>query len=172
MHSRIFRVLTCGWIAARIFRRVLAGRSGCGRHGQRSVSHDHLEDHLRGRLAGIEMVSYMSGPMLGNAEAGIVASLFSIRTSVVSGGVLCELGRRYWGWPIRHSGIMTDAKDCFANREKKRSGKAFCNSHDLIRSFVFQQILAPVNRQGELRSPPRPLIPGCCSIKIYAGRKD
>jgi hypothetical protein len=30
--------------------------------------------------------------MLGNAEAGIVASLFSIRTSVISGGVLCVLG--------------------------------------------------------------------------------
>jgi MFS family permease len=51
-----------------------------------------IPDHLRGRLAGIEMVSYMSGPMLGNAEAGIVATLFSIRTSVVSGGVLCVLG--------------------------------------------------------------------------------
>ena len=51
-----------------------------------------IPDHLRGRLAGIEMVSYMSGPMLGNAEAGIVASRFSIRTSVVCGGVLCVLG--------------------------------------------------------------------------------
>jgi MFS family permease len=51
-----------------------------------------IPDHLRGRLAGIEMVSYMSGPMLGNAEAGIVASLFSIRASVVSGGILCVLG--------------------------------------------------------------------------------
>ncbi|HET8887777.1 MAG TPA: MFS transporter [Candidatus Angelobacter sp.] len=51
-----------------------------------------IPDHLRGRLAGIEMVSYMSGPMLGNAEAGIVASLFSIRTSVISGGILCVLG--------------------------------------------------------------------------------
>ena len=30
--------------------------------------------------------------MLGNAEAGIVASLFSVRASVVSGGVLCVLG--------------------------------------------------------------------------------
>jgi MFS family permease len=51
-----------------------------------------IPNHLRGRLAAIEMVSYMSGPMLGNAEAGIVASLFSIRTSVVSGGILCVLG--------------------------------------------------------------------------------
>ena len=51
-----------------------------------------IPDHLRGRLAGIEQVSYLSGPYLGNAEAGIVASAFSVRTSVVSGGVLCVLG--------------------------------------------------------------------------------
>jgi hypothetical protein len=30
--------------------------------------------------------------MLGNAESGIVASLFSIRTAVVSGGILCVVG--------------------------------------------------------------------------------
>jgi MFS family permease len=51
-----------------------------------------IPDHLRGRLAGIEIVSYTTGPLLGNAEAGIVASLLSIRTSVVSGGVLCVVG--------------------------------------------------------------------------------
>jgi MFS family permease len=51
-----------------------------------------IPDHLRGRLAGIEVVSYTTGPLLGNAEAGIVASLFSIRTSVISGGILCVLG--------------------------------------------------------------------------------
>lgn len=51
-----------------------------------------IPDHLRGRLAGIELISYASGPMLGNAEAGIVASLYSVRASVVSGGVLCVLG--------------------------------------------------------------------------------
>lgn len=51
-----------------------------------------IPDHLRGRLAGIEIISYTTGPMLGNAEAGIVASLFSIRTSIVSGGILCVLG--------------------------------------------------------------------------------
>jgi MFS family permease len=51
-----------------------------------------IPDHLRGRLAGIELISYHTGPMLGNAESGLVASLFSIRTSVVSGGILCVLG--------------------------------------------------------------------------------
>jgi len=51
-----------------------------------------IPDYIRGRLAGIEMISYTTGPLLGNAEAGLVASLFSIRASVISGGVLCVLG--------------------------------------------------------------------------------
>lgn len=51
-----------------------------------------IPDHMRGRLAGIEMISYLTGPYLGNAEAGLVASRFGLRTSVVSGGVLCVLG--------------------------------------------------------------------------------
>jgi MFS family permease len=50
-----------------------------------------IPDHLRGRLASIEMVSYTSGPLLGNAEAGAAASLVGLRASVVSGGVLCIL---------------------------------------------------------------------------------
>jgi MFS family permease len=51
-----------------------------------------IPDHLRGRLAGIELISYHTGPMLGNAESGIVASLFGIRPAVVSGGILCVIG--------------------------------------------------------------------------------
>jgi MFS family permease len=51
-----------------------------------------IPDHLRGRLASIEMISYMTGPYLGNAEAGLVASLFGLRASIVSGGVMCVIG--------------------------------------------------------------------------------
>lgn len=51
-----------------------------------------IPHYLRGRLAGLEMISYTSGPRLGDAEAGIVATLFSIRTSIVSGGILCVIG--------------------------------------------------------------------------------
>lgn len=51
-----------------------------------------IPHYLRGRLAGLEMISYTSGPKLGDAEAGIVATLFSVRTSIVSGGVLCVVG--------------------------------------------------------------------------------
>jgi MFS family permease len=56
-----------------------------------------IPDHLRGRLASIEMVSYMTGPYLGNAEAGLVASLFGLRASVVSGGVMCVIGAALLG---------------------------------------------------------------------------
>ncbi|HJR06887.1 MAG TPA: MFS transporter [Pyrinomonadaceae bacterium] len=51
-----------------------------------------IPHHLRGRLAGLEMISYTSGPKLGDAEAGLIATLFSVRTSVVSGGILCVVG--------------------------------------------------------------------------------
>ncbi len=57
-----------------------------------------IPDHLRGRLAGIELVSYTTGPYLGNAEAGLVASLVGLRGSVVSGGVLCVLGTAALAW--------------------------------------------------------------------------
>lgn len=51
-----------------------------------------IPDSLRGRLASIEMLSWSSGPALGNFEAGVVASIFSVRVSIVSGGVLCVVG--------------------------------------------------------------------------------
>jgi MFS family permease len=49
-------------------------------------------DHLRGRLSGIEFAQVAGAPNLGNLEAGVVASLTSLRASVVSGGVLCIVG--------------------------------------------------------------------------------
>jgi MFS family permease len=49
-------------------------------------------DHLRGRLSGIELAQVASAPELGNVEAGIVASLTSVRASIVSGGVLTVIG--------------------------------------------------------------------------------
>ena len=51
-----------------------------------------IPDSLRGRLASIELLSYSLGPTLGNFEAGVVASLFSVRFSIISGGALCVVG--------------------------------------------------------------------------------
>jgi MFS family permease len=68
-----------------------------------------IPDHLRGRLAGVEMISWSSGPLLGDAEAGIVAALTTVRTSVVAGGIACVAGTaalalalpRFWSYDSR-----------------------------------------------------------------------
>jgi len=49
-------------------------------------------DHLRGRLLGIEFMQVASAPSLGDLEAGVLASLTSLRFSVVSGGIACVVG--------------------------------------------------------------------------------
>lgn len=59
---------------------------------RQTIWNQTIPNRLRGRLAGMEMISYTSGPLLGNAEAGLAASLFGLRASIVSGGVLCVLG--------------------------------------------------------------------------------
>jgi hypothetical protein len=38
------------------------------------------------------MISYTSGPLLGQVESGAVASLAGVRASFVSGGLLCVVG--------------------------------------------------------------------------------
>jgi len=48
-----------------------------------------IPNYLRGRLASIEMISYLTGPMLGSAKMGIVAETFGVKTALISGGVLC-----------------------------------------------------------------------------------
>ncbi|MGM9453586.1 MFS transporter [Legionella bozemanae] len=51
-----------------------------------------IPTEYRGRLAGIEMISYLSGPKLGDTRAGFIATSFSIPTALISGGVLCIIG--------------------------------------------------------------------------------
>ena len=50
-----------------------------------------IPNYLRGRMASIEMISYLTGPMLGNAKMGLVAEHFGVNTAIVSGGVLCVI---------------------------------------------------------------------------------
>ena len=74
-----------------------------------TIWNETIPDRLRGRLAGVEMISWSSGPLLGNAEAGFAAALVGLRTSVVAGGVMCVLGSvvlaaalpRLWGYDSR-----------------------------------------------------------------------
>jgi MFS family permease len=49
-------------------------------------------DEMRGRLEGISLSVVGTEPPLGNGEAGLLASVTSVRFSIVSGGVACILG--------------------------------------------------------------------------------
>jgi MFS family permease len=48
-----------------------------------------IPDHLRGRMAGIELLSYGGGPPLGQLRAGTMASAFGQRFSLAFGGLAC-----------------------------------------------------------------------------------
>lgn len=51
-----------------------------------------IPGELRGRMAAIEQLSYMTGPLLGNARAGFMAEHFGIGRSIVWGGLACVIG--------------------------------------------------------------------------------
>jgi MFS family permease len=52
-----------------------------------------IPDHLRGRLAGIEMLSYTTGPLLGQLRSGMMArTRLGVTGSIWLGGVLCVAG--------------------------------------------------------------------------------
>jgi MFS family permease len=57
-----------------------------------TIWNETIPDRLRGRLAGVEMISWSSGPMLGNARAGVTESIAGLRGSVVGGGLVCLAG--------------------------------------------------------------------------------
>jgi MFS family permease len=54
-----------------------------------TVWNQTIPDDRRGRLAGVELLSYSIGPLGGQVRAGLVADATSVRTSLVSGGLTC-----------------------------------------------------------------------------------
>ena len=80
-----------------------------------------IPDRLRGRMASIEMLSYLTGPYLGNAEAGLVATAFGLRTSVVSGGVLCVAGAAVAVWFLP-AFIRYDGREGIRHKQTEDAG--------------------------------------------------
>ncbi|HEU4910946.1 MAG TPA: MFS transporter [Actinomycetes bacterium] len=78
-----------------------------------------IPDELRGRLAGIEMLSYSVGPMGGSARAGLVADLTTVRASIVSGGVLCVAGVAATAAVLRDFWHYDNRTDEHATRERE-----------------------------------------------------
>lgn len=56
------------------------------------IWHETIPDAFRGRLAGVEMLSYSLGPMLGQLRGGLMADAVGVRPTLWIGGVACVLG--------------------------------------------------------------------------------
>lgn len=54
-----------------------------------TIWNETIPSKLRGRMAGIEQLSYMSGPLLGNARAGFMAERFGLARAITWGGFAC-----------------------------------------------------------------------------------
>ena len=78
-----------------------------------------IPNHLRGRLAGIEMLSYMTGPMLGNTRAGLTARWWG--TAARSSGAECTawLASSPW-WRCCPSSCATTAGKASPTRRPRR----------------------------------------------------
>lgn len=70
-----------------------------------------IPDEMRGRLAGIELLSYSTGPMLGNTRASLMEPLGGPRLSLAAGGLLCVAAVAALGAALprfRHYDARTD----------------------------------------------------------------
>ena len=83
-----------------------------------TIWHQTIPDEKRGRLAGIEMLSYSLGPLGGQVRAGLVADLTSVRASIVSGGILCVVGVAATGTALREFWRYDSRTDEHATRER------------------------------------------------------
>jgi MFS family permease len=59
---------------------------------RQTIWNQTIPDELRGRLAGIEMISYLTGPMLGNTQLGIVSSAIGIRRTITLSSLVGAAG--------------------------------------------------------------------------------
>ena len=74
-----------------------------------TVWNQTIPERMRGRLAGIEMLSYSVGPLGGQMRAGLVADAWNVRGAITSGGLACIAGvgltaawlRDFWRYDAR-----------------------------------------------------------------------
>lgn len=79
------------WVALAFL--LLAGAAdGVSGIFRMTIWNQTIPDRLRGRMASVEMVSYLTGPYLGNAQVGFTASLVGLRAGIACGGGACIVG--------------------------------------------------------------------------------
>ena len=105
----IFGLVHTVWAALLLLGVASAGDMVSGIY-RSSILQAAVEDRYRGRLGGIAMATWATGPALGEVESGIVASLTSVPMSIVSGGLITIAGAAlirwyapgFWRYDARH----------------------------------------------------------------------
>lgn len=108
--------VAAGWLA------VAGGADMISGIFRSTIWHQTIPDEKRGRLAGIELLSYSVGPLGGQVRSGLVADLTSVRASIVSGGVLCVVGVVATGAVLRDFWRYDTRTDEHATRERTLRG--------------------------------------------------
>jgi MFS family permease len=85
-----------------------------------TVWNQTIPESMRGRLAGIEMLSYSVGPLSGQVRAGFVADLWSVRGSIASGGFACVAGVALTAAWLRDFWSYDERTDPYAEAERER----------------------------------------------------
>jgi MFS family permease len=71
---------------------VAGGADECSAIFRTTLWNQTIPDELRGRMAGIELLSFGAGPPAGQLFTGAVATVAGIRLALVLGGVTCVAG--------------------------------------------------------------------------------
>ncbi|GAA3081450.1 MFS transporter [Streptomyces rectiviolaceus] len=86
-------ITAAGWFANVWLVLVCLALAGAGDMlsglGRSTIWNQTIPDELRGRLAGIEVLSYGVGPQLGQVRAGAAAGWTGTRPAIWSGGIAC-----------------------------------------------------------------------------------
>ncbi|MFI9272565.1 MFS transporter [Kitasatospora sp. NPDC052896] len=75
-----------------LFLAVAGGADMVSGMGRSTIWNQSIPDELRGRLAGVELLSYSVGPQLGQVRAGGLAGVAGVRGSIWLGGLACVGG--------------------------------------------------------------------------------
>ncbi|MBT2399534.1 MFS transporter [Streptomyces sp. ISL-100] len=123
-------IAAAGWFASVWVVLVCLAFAGAGDMlsglGRSTIWNQTIPEELRGRLAGIEVLSYSVGPQLGQVRAGAMAGWSGTRPAIWSGGLAClaSVGLLAAALPK----LMTYDADTDADAQRRRAQKSEKNA--------------------------------------------
>ena len=115
-----------------------------------TIWNETIPPALRGRMASIEQLSYMTGPLLGNARAGFMAEQFGLARSIAWGGIICVAGVHCACRRCRNSGAI-------ANRLRATTRRTPSDAASVAAGFRRRRLWAARRQRIKVRIRGRPV---------------